>query len=499
MRDMKNRSGLLRTYAGPLLMIGTGTIGFTVVSVLSPNATGLTLAQQQTTPSWLAGDHHVHSEFSVDYNDSTTPPTPLVGKDGRYAISDNATHARQYGLSWMVSTDHGGPNHSKINRDMAYPQLEKSRMRVPEVIQFYGMEFDTPAADHSSLIIPHSAGERDQLFEIETTFAKRDKFPRDSTRDTEPRMVDALKHMATQERLPLLFANHPSRSATGLGVYGQDTPAEFRNWNDAAPRVAVGMEGAPGHQAAAIANDGTRDSTGSRGSYSRYATMGGFDQMTARVGGLWDALLAEGRRWWITSTSDSHRNWRDGGSDFWPGEYSKTYVHARRTHADVMDGLRNGRVFVTIGDLVSEVHVTTAIGRAPASAIALGETQSIARGEDVTVTIRVRDPEGRNHHGDEPTVERIDLIANEITGPVEDRSTDTSAGARVVRRFSEEDWIREGEFLTMTHTFQAPQRPFYFRIRGTNGEELEPQLDPKGENPWSDLWFYSNPVFVTIK
>jgi hypothetical protein len=59
--------------------------------------------------------------------------------------------------------------------------------------------------------------------------------------------------------------------------------------------------------------------------------MGGFDQMTATLGGLWDSLLGEGRRWWITSTSDSHVNWRDGGSDFWPGEYSKTYVYEPRT------------------------------------------------------------------------------------------------------------------------------------------------------------------------
>ncbi|WP_353901506.1 hypothetical protein ABUL04_10295 [Micromonospora harpali] len=33
-----------------------------------------------------------------------------------------------------------------------------------------------------------------------------------------------------------------------------------------------------------------------------------------------------GRRWWITAISDSHVHWTRGGSDFWPGEYSKTYV-----------------------------------------------------------------------------------------------------------------------------------------------------------------------------
>ena len=37
-----------------------------------------------------------------------------------------------------------------------------------------------------------------------------------------------------------------------------------------------------------------------------YRTWGGFDWMTATVGGLWDSLLAEGKPWWITANSDSH-------------------------------------------------------------------------------------------------------------------------------------------------------------------------------------------------
>jgi hypothetical protein len=36
----------------------------------------------------------------------------------------------------------------------------------------------------------------------------------------------------------------------------------------------------------------------------------------------------------------------------------------------------------------------------------------------------------------------------------------------------------------------------YLRVRGTSTTELEPQMDDAGENPWTDLWFYSNPIFV---
>ena len=53
--------------------------------------------------------------------------------------------------------------------------------------------------------------------------------------------------------------------------------------------------------------------------------------MAAKIGGLWDSMLGEGRHWWITATSDSHVNWRDGGGDFWPGENFKTYVKAGKT------------------------------------------------------------------------------------------------------------------------------------------------------------------------
>jgi hypothetical protein len=40
--------------------------------------------------------------------------------------------------------------------------------------------------------------------------------------------------------------------------------------------------------------------------------MGGFDQMTARSGGFWDAMLGEGRRWWITANSDAHEHYTEG-------------------------------------------------------------------------------------------------------------------------------------------------------------------------------------------
>ncbi len=450
-----------------------------------------------TGREWLAGDHHIHSEFSADYEpDPASPqtaPIPLLGKDGRYSIAKNAAMARQFGLRWMVSTDHGGPNHSKLNFERAWPQVNLARRAVPEMLIFYGMEFDTPAGDHSSLIIPFTGDERSQLRAIEAGFSKRDPWPRNEAWDTEARMIDALKAMRDQKAPPVLIANHPSRSATATATWGLYAPAEFRNWNDTAPRVAIGMEGAPGHQAGALKPDGTPNPTGNRGGYGRAPTLGGFDQMTATLGGLWDSMLAESRRWFVTATSDSHSNWRDGGNDFWPGEYAKTYVQARPDHADIIDGLRSGRIFVTTGDLVSEVEVVAVSGNARAG---IGGTLKPRKGRPVALAIRVRDPSGANAAGRTPELARVDLITGPITGPAADRTTNNAPGTGVTQRFTKTDWKRDGEYLTMSYTIPAPSGPLYVRVRGTSTSELEPVPDPKGENPWDDLWFYANPIYI---
>lgn len=467
----------------------------TAALVLGTSAGSAGAQQVEDGPRWLAGDHHIHSRFSVELDESTDPPTPSFTGEP-YPTPMNALMARHFGLSWMVTTDHGDPNHSKINLEHAYPELLQSREVVPDLIQFYGMEFDTPGADHSSLIIPHSDHEHAMLYEIESRYSKHDAWPRDSARYTEERMLEALQYMSGLTLLPVLIANHPSRSATALGVYGQDEPAELRGWNDTAPEVAVGMEGSPGHQANAVNRDGSIDPEGWRGGYDDYPTMGGFDQMTARLGGFWDSMLGEGRRWWVTASSDSHVNWREGGNDFWPGEFNKTYVYAEKNYDAILDGLRNGRVFVTAGDLISELFLTAEAGGQEAS---IGGSLPLAGRDDVTVTIRLRDPSGSNHHGDDPSVACVDLIAGEMTGRLEDPTQDTNPTTRVVKRFTDGDWTKDGEYLTMSYTLEDVHHSSYVRVRGTNTEALEPEIDPQGEDPWSDLWFYSNPIFIELQ
>ncbi len=467
----------------------------TIVSIsgLFCSYTAQTFAQE-AAPRWIAGDHHIHSRYSTGWDREQEPPAPILGGDAIYPIQMNALMAKYFGLGWMVATDHGGPNHSKVNLEMAYPELERSRLVVPEVVQFWGMEFDTPGADHSSLIIPHSHEESQQLFDIESRFARREPWPTDESWNTEPRLLEALEYMAGQERAPLLIANHPSRSATALGEYGLYTPSELRNWNDTAPNIAVGMAAAPGHQAAGLYPDGSAGNPKPRGYYGDAKTMGGFDQFTAVLGGFWDSMLGEGRHWWVTANSDSHVHYTEGGVDFWPGEYSKTHVWATHDHDSILDGIRSGRVFVTTGDLISALDFTLAVNGESAS---LGETLSVVAGSEIELSVRFLDPDAPNARGENPEVARVDVIHGDFTGPVSDRAEDANPTTRVAQRLSANEWQRVDEFRQFTIKFTA-EKSGYVRLRGTNGSELEPTPDVLGEDPWSDLWFYSNPIFIQV-
>jgi hypothetical protein len=463
------------------------TLTALVAAVLS------TVAAHEDNRQWLPGDPHVHSRWSLDYDESTDPPTPIYD-DAIYSITKNAEMARSFGLKWMVATDHGGPNHATLNQAEGYAELVRSREQVPELFQFYGLELNMPGMDHHTVIAPRGPDEATTIFEIESRFDKSERWPKDPERDTQTARIEALRFMQKLSNPPLVFANHPARTAAGLGTWGQDEPGELRQNMDVAPNVYRGMEGAPGHQAKSLEPDGK----GSRGSYGRKRaqTVGGFDQMTAIVGGVWDALLGEGRRFWVTAGSDSHIHYRESsheGSDFWPGEFQKTYVLATSTYEDVFDGLKHGRVFVTAGDLITQLDV---IASAASGNAAMGETLRVDAAGSVKVVIRFRDPEAKNAGRENPRVARVDLIVGEVRQGAS--SGDRNETARVAARFTAGDWTTDGDVHQVETTLPVT-RSTYFRVRGTSTSELEPSMDRPGENPWADLWFYSNPVFIEIR
>jgi hypothetical protein len=478
---------------------------------------------------WLAGDHHIHTQYS---------------SDGRYRVSDHVAHASQNGLDWMVITDHGRIAHEKVGIDRTHTDVLAARAANPDTLVYQGVEWNIPGAEHGTVFLAPGDQEAALLHGFEANFDGVVLYAGNATKNSpvqEAKAVEGIQWLAAQvaagrSDAALFLANHPARR-------GLDSPHEIRGWSDAAPGVAVGMEGAPGHQAGGIAKAdlGPEAARGyydfSQGAQSHpaypaeaYRTFGGFDWMTAKLGGLWDSLLAEGRPWWITANSDSHAVYRDtmipgpgtfsdvvpyvgaygdpidtgvpqaGNGDFWPGAYSRTVVGARqRSYASVMAAIAAGRMWVCHGGLIDSLDVLAASDGSD-SAATLGGTVMARRGDAVNLVVRIRPAGAANATGVVPLLRRVDLIGGPQTGIATDRDMMAAPQTAVLRSW---DVQRTNGTITLTYHIPRVQGSMYLRLRGTDGNvsapgSIEPRLDPVPVNPWSDLWFYSNPIFIDV-
>lgn len=491
---------------------------------------------------YLAGDHHVHSQFS---------------QDGQYPVAVIADEAARHGLDWLVVTDHGGTAHQKLSWDLVAGAVEQASAAHPDLLVYAGLEWNVPGADHATVVVPPGRGSIAVLQEFEGlhdggVLLDRGVVHRLSSADGEPHALAGIRHLAAQVvagRVPiaLVVANHPSRR-------GVDSPHELRAWRDADPSVAVGMEGGPGHQGAAVPvsrggrgrqrgyyDQGPsvdsfrgfdRPPAGGAGADSwvdHYRTYGGFDAMTATVGGVWDSLLAEGRPWWVTATSDSHQvqgdtrvpgtsdhastgtrgEPRDTGvvqryADFWPGQYSRTLVGADGPgHRAVLRGLQAGVVIAAHGRLVDGLDVRVrSLGEGDRHGVTLGGRLSARRGDDVELTVTVVPAAGPNAAGAVPRLRMLDVIAGPVTGPAADPDAMTAPQTAVVARFEPGPGA-----VVLRHVFRAVEGRFYLRLRGSDGYRVTadggPRVDPAvsgpaDDDPWADLWLYANPVFIDV-
>jgi hypothetical protein len=476
---------------------------------------------------WLAGDHHIHTQFSPD---------------AQYRVIDQVRHASAYGLDWMVITDHGTVQHAKIGVERVNPDIVAARRDVADTLVFQGLEWNIPAAEHGTVFVHPGRNEVSVLKEFENGYDGTVRSASANTAANEALAVAGLHFLSdsvTSRRVAdaLMFANHPARK-------GIDSPHEIRAWRDAAPRIAVGMEGAPGHQAAGIPApygpgsgrgyyDNSPDPVTSFPGYplESYRTFGGFDWMTATVGGLWDSLLAEGKAWWISANSDSHQVWNDTSQrgpgsdfatngyyndpvhitapqsrfgDFWPGFYSRTHVgSADFSYASVMQGLRAGRVWVDHGGLIDALDVRLRAGH---DEVSLGGVLHARRGTPVTLQIRINPARLPNWSQFLPMLAKVDVIRGAVTGPVTNRDTLTAPGTRVVKSY---DVSGQTRTIVLSHPLGRLDDGFYVRLRGSDGNRLAvgpmgaavdpagPQMDVVGDaDPWQDLWFYTNPMWV---
>lgn len=483
---------------------------------------------------WLEGDHHVHTLFS---------------NDGKYRVRDHIRQAVANGVQWIVLTDHGNTAHStKGSVDAIVPFLEEARKEFgSEIVIFHGLEWNIPGAEHATVFVHPQGDAVGVLKEIEDRWDARVKGTRDGTPANEALALEGIRFLeqavaSRRVKDAAMLPNHPSR----LGI---DSPHELRAWQDAGPRVVLGMEGAPGHQAGGL--PAPHSTVGARGLYGNaasaysfpgypaesYRTWGGFDWVTATVGGVWDSMLAEGRRFVVTATSDSHNVYLDttetglgsdyerdgrmvdpvyrGGvdtdeNDFWPGHYSRTHVGAvRQDHTSVLDAIRAGRVWVDHGGLVDSLDVRLVLERG--RTIPLGGTLIGKRDRKVTVTADIMTASRPNRAGFVPELARVDVIVGRIDGPAADRDAMTAPDTRVVAQLPVAQLAPIAGGYRLSLEITPPGDRFYVRLRGTDGKRQQPgflgaAIDPAGPaidvlgdaDPWEDLWFYTSPLYAEL-
>ncbi|MEU5642242.1 PHP domain-containing protein [Streptomyces milbemycinicus] len=520
-RSMLRRTGLL----GAGLAAGSVLGGAGQAAAAEP-ASAISRSERSGGYLWLAGDHHIHTQYS---------------SDAKYRVIDHVRQANAHGLDWMVITDHGSETHAKIGVEKVNPDIVAARDQIDDTLVFQGLEWNIPAAEHGTVFVHPGRNEVAVLKEFENSFDGSVKKATSNTPANEALAIAGVNFLAEQVQRRrvkdiLFLANHPARK-------GIDSPHEIRGWRDAQPTIAVGMEGAPGHQAAGL--PAPNGPGGARGIYDNspgadsfpgyplesYRTWGGFDWMTATVGGLWDSLLAEGKPWWITANSDSHNVYADtavrgpnsdfnangryndpvygGGlnltdTDFWPGQYSRTHVGAASfSYKAVMDGIRSGRVWVDHGGLISGLNAQL---RSGGRAITLGDALHVRRGSQVDLVVEISLANGPNWAQFVPKLARVDVIQGAVTGPVSDKDTFTTPDTKVVKSF---EVNKSTGSVRLTYSLGRVDKPVYVRLRGTDGnrravglrgaavDPAGPAMDVIGDgDPWKDLWFYSNPMWV---
>ena len=233
--------------------------------------------------------------------------------------------------------------------------------------------------------------------------------------------------------------SHIERAGYYQNNYDRGTDIEhFREYNNIAPTIAFGVEFMPGHQASVDRGEFSPTFNGAlNGTNSASAgggrTYGGTGAYAVTVGGVWDALLGEGRNFWFFASSDYHNrgifgpDQRESTQDFYPGEYTKMYAMSRNgsdslNSQSILDGLRSGNVFVANGGLVDKLSFVVCrynptlpkaafqalIEKASLAAAqsgkevridgcaTMGEKLKARAGTDLLVTVVVRNPKANN-------------------------------------------------------------------------------------------------------
>lgn len=516
------------------------------------------LAKNNEEGKWMSGEYHTHTTQSKDAGEKITTTEHILdvafkeadftseswSQAAPWELPTQTTDADGAAFDYLVLANHLRPsfrNPDGKTQDLAFYQGLQQEIDKVKALQeegkyedkliFSGFEWDMLGLDHAAvgIIAPNEEQMIEGIKEFEYRYSKETKdtyFTNEETEKYGKRYNENIKENTfhaigwLKENYPdsYVLINHPARKNGGESELKIE---DIRRMNDIAPNIVFGFEGILGNQ---MSNDGRGESK---------EVYGGADGMLAEVGGMWDALLGEGRRFFTFANSDFHFKVRKdptGGSysGYWPGEYSRNYTWVEgNTMKDLADGLRSGKSFAVTGDLIDALDFRA---KGKSEEVEMGDTLKVQKGEEVTLTVRFKSPEVNNYQTlfstdtattNEVAVDHIDLISGEVTGKISANSeaytNDKNETTKVIQTFTSEDWITDEEgYNTLTFTVKA-DKDRYYRLRGTNLEvSVEGQTDEMGnplrdemkERPsadsindhnYSDLWFYGNPIFVDVQ
>ncbi|MCA9210133.1 MAG: PHP domain-containing protein [Planctomycetales bacterium] len=387
---------------------------------------------------WLKADTHLHTTFS----------------DGGHSVDEVAANAERAGCDVIAITDHAD---GKGGAPEYIAAIEKLRIDHPKLLVIAGLEWNIPpwgGDDHATVLFPPGLDNANVMTLFKARFD-------DYQRDTHEQALadEALRWLASQKSpggaAPVVLFNHPSRK-WDLSAELLKPLEHLRSVND----MVVGFSGAPGHQAGTVL-----------GAYDyRVKPMDRWDPLAAEVGGVWDALLARGIDIWAArAPSDFHRTTgrENSWSDYWPGEFSETWIYAPDRTADgVLRALRAGSFFAGHGHIAREVQLEVAADGLDRPATA-GEVIEAREGTSLQVTLAAEIPavdwSGTSNHIDE-----VELIAI------------GAAGAESIVKQPP----HEGRHL-LTHSLRLSGGGVVLRARLRRVVEEGP-----------DLLFYTNPIRV---
>ena len=388
---------------------------------------------------WLKADTHTHTTFS----------------DGGRTVDELLSRAAIYGCDVVAITDHTDLNLRGATTEY-FDTIEKARARRPNMIVFAGVEWNVPPSNGDEHVTVLVAPELERQL---TAFKQQFDDLNRSSRDRKP-PADGLRWLAanatsTDGIKPVAVYEHPSRK----DARSMENVADMKTWR-AVNDIVVGFSGAPGHQ-------GTKPV----GSYDyKEKPIDRWDPIVARVGDAWDTLLREGLDVWAAyAPSDFHTENLANLADYWPGQFSETWIYApERSSVGVLRALRAGSFFADHGRIVreAELHVTAAGLARPAGA---GEVIAVQKNVEVSVDLSFKVPTeawrpGPNH------IDHVEIIAI-------DRD-----GARVLAQGRPSE-----SGPAISKTVAVPDDGIVFRARGFSILETGTRLA-----------FYTNPVRVVV-